>query len=167
MCIRDSSSTVSRKEFLELLRKYDPEPEDVWKVLIGNSVKTTHPLNAEFLHELLISYELNKRDYLWTIYINNVFSDESTRIAQLVQNYTKGEPVVMKSKKQAELLLTLFAWLLTSSDRTFRDCTCLLYTSYRLYGSLFTGYSNRKDRIAAKDTDGFQKSYFNRMINSA
>ena len=117
------SSTVSRKEFLELLRKYDPEPEDVWKVLIGNSVKTTHPLNAEFLHELLISYELNKRDYLWTIYINNVFSDESTRIAQLVQNYTKGEPVVMKSKKQTELLLTLFAWLLTSSDRTFRDCT--------------------------------------------
>ena len=116
-------STVSQKEFLELLRKYDPKPEDVWKVLIGNSVKMTHPLNAEFLHKLLMSYKLNKRDYLWTIYINTVFSDETNRVAQLIRDYIKGVPVVMRSKKQTELLLTLFAWLLTSSDRAFRDCT--------------------------------------------
>lgn len=163
-------STVSRKEFLELLQKYEADIEDVWKILIGNSVKTAHPLNAEFLHELLMGYELNERDYLWTLYINNIFSDETNRITQLIQDYVRGEPVAMKSKKQTELLLTLFSWLLTSSDRTFRDytskamieimkedfdlCEVILrkfenvndpYVIQRLYGVVFGACCKRKE----------------------
>ena len=104
-------STVSRKEFLELLQKYEADIEDVWKILIGNSVKTAHPLNAEFLHELLMGYELNERDYLWTLYINNIFSDETNRITQLIQDYVRGEPVAMKSKKQILAFICLFITL--------------------------------------------------------
>ena len=118
----------------------------------------------------LMGYELNERDYLWTLYINNIFSDETNRITQLIQDYVRGEPVAMKSKKQTELLLTLFAWLLTSSDRTFRDytskamieimkgdfdlCEVILrkfesvndpYVIQRLYGVVFGACCKRKE----------------------
>lgn len=116
-------NTISTQGFLNLVRKYPINPEDVWEVLIGNSVKMGHPLNADFLHHLLMGCELNKRDCIWTIYINTVYSDDTNRITQLIQMYNKGESIIMRSKKQTELLLTLFGWLLTASDRALRDYT--------------------------------------------
>ena len=92
-----------------------------WKVLISNSVKTEHPLNADFLHKVLSSYALNERDYLWTLYIDRFFGGDNGRMYQLVHKYARGEILVMKNEKQTELLLSLFAWFLTSSDRSWRD----------------------------------------------
>ena len=65
--------------FEELLKKYPCSPEDLWPMLIGNSVKVSHPFNADFLHRFLSSYNLNKRDYLWTIYINELPSNDTDR----------------------------------------------------------------------------------------
>lgn len=129
--------TINLQGFMDSIDKYSAQPQDLWTVLIGNSVKTDHPLNADFLHATLLRYELNKRDYLWTIYINRVFIDDANRIKQLIELYDRGFSITMKSKKQTELLLTLFAWLLTSSDRTLRDRTSkamieLLKTDYDL-----------------------------------
>ena len=118
-----SMKSIAKQSFLNCIIKYSPEPKDVWEVLIGNSVKTEHPLNANFLHDFLSRYELNKRDYIWTTYINMLFSDESNRVTQLIQMYDKGDSIAIKDKKQTELLLTLFGWLLTSSDRSLRDYT--------------------------------------------
>ncbi len=86
-------------------------------MLIGNSIKTDHPLNADFLHELLSGYKLNKRDYLWTIYINKLPAETENRIVQLVEMYNSGQKLDYTDVKQIELLLTLFGWLLTSSSR--------------------------------------------------
>ena len=116
-----NKNTISGEIFLSFIRKYHIRPEDVWRVLIGNSVKMNHPLNADFLHNLLLGYELNKRDYLWTTYINAIFSDNTNRVTQLIKMYDQGESITMRDKKQTELLLTLFGWLLTSSDRSLRD----------------------------------------------
>ncbi|WOO38095.1 hypothetical protein R2R35_06225 [Anaerocolumna sp. AGMB13020] len=165
-----NKDTISEQGFLNLIRKYPSEPKDIWKLLIGNSVKTGHPLNADFLHNLLMGYELNKRDYIWTTYINTVFSDDTNRIMQLIQMYNKGESIIMRSKKQTELLLTLFGWLLTASDRSLRDyaskamiefmkqefdlCEIMLkkfegvndpYVLQRLYGVVFGACCKRKD----------------------
>jgi len=163
-------STISEQSFLCLIRRYHVAPEDVWKVLIGNSVRTEHPLNADFLHNLLMGYELNRRDYLWTTYINTVFSDTTNRMTQLIQMYDKGESIAMRSKKQTELLLILFGWLLTASDRLLRDyaskamielmkvgfdlCEIILrrfervndpYVIQRLYGIVFGACCKRRD----------------------
>ena len=106
-----------------IIFNFQTRSRDVWNVLIVNSVKIDHPLNADFLHNLLAGYEINKRDYIWTTYINTIFADTTNRITQLIQMYDKGESIAMKSKKQTELLLTLFGWLLTASDRMLRDYT--------------------------------------------
>lgn len=114
---------VSAKEFVRLVKKYGACPGDVWDTLITNSVKKDHPLNANFLHQLLSGYLLSERDEYWTKYINGLFSEEDNRISQLICSYNKGEYLEINDEKQVELLLTLFSWLLTSSDRYLRDYT--------------------------------------------
>ena len=114
---------INKELLLELLSKYFCEPDDLWPMLIGNSIKVQHPLNADFLHEFLCKYELNRRDYVWTIYINRLTWEEENRVVQLIQMYDRGEKLDEKCEKQIELLLTLFGWLLTSSNRWLRDYT--------------------------------------------
>lgn len=116
-------NTISDRLFLNLINKYSVEKSLLWEVLIRNSIKVRHPLNADFLHNFLMKYKLNKRDYIWTIYINSIFENKDNRITQLVKMYNQGIYINMKDKKQTELLLTLFGWLLTSSDRLLRDYT--------------------------------------------
>ncbi len=115
--------SVSAKELTRLLRKYGARPDEVWGMLISNSMKIGHPLNADFLHQQLSKYQLNKRDEIWTKYINSLFSEEGNRLSQLIEAYNRGENLTIKNEKQIELLLTLFGWLLTSSDRYLRDYT--------------------------------------------
>jgi len=105
----------------DLLKKYPCGPEDLWPMLIGNSVKISHTFNADFLHHFLLRYKLNKRDWLWTVYINKLAEDEDNRIVQLIQMYDKGEKLEITDEKQMELLLTLFGWILSSSNRWLRD----------------------------------------------
>lgn len=105
---------------MHFLRTHPHNSEDVWQVLIGNSVKITSPLNANFLHNLLLNLELNQRDLAWTVYINNNL-EKNHRIIQLIEMYIHGEKLEFKNEKQIELLLTLFSWLLTSSNRQLRD----------------------------------------------
>lgn len=112
---------ISKELLYDLLRKYPCRGDDLWPVLIGNSVKVNHPLNAYFLHDFLSKYVLNKRDYLWTLYINELPSYDEDRVVQLIQMYERGERLTHTNEKQIELLLTLFGWLLTSSNRWLRD----------------------------------------------
>lgn len=107
----------------KMLEKYPIRKEIVWKVFIGNSIKAAHPLNADYLHMILMRYELNRRDYEWTTYINKLSLNEDDRIIQLIQMYNEGRYLETSGNEQTELLLTLFGWLLTSSDRWLRDIT--------------------------------------------
>lgn len=96
----------------------------VWRMLISNSMKVNHPFNADYLHELLYKFSLNKRDYVWTIYINELKSyNNDNRLIQLIEMYASGQTLDISDDKQIELMLTLFGWLLTSSNRKLRDYT--------------------------------------------
>lgn len=161
---------IPADNFMDMLKKYPCSPEDLWTMLIGNSVKVSHPFNADFLHHFLLGYKLNKRDYLWTVYINKMTRDEDNRIVQLIQMYDKGGNLETTNEKQIELLLTLFGWILSSSDRWLRDysskamieilkehfhlCQILLekfknvndpYIIQRLYGVVFGACCKRTD----------------------
>ena len=116
-------STITEEQFIRFVKKYNPDPESVWRILISNSVKIHHPLNARFLHGKLYAYQLNKRDYVWTEYINTLTVDDSDRVVQLVEMYNKGEKLDAVDMEQTELLLTLLCWLLTSTNRWLRDVT--------------------------------------------
>lgn len=116
-------NSIQGDKLLDLLKTYPIRASDVWNMLIDNSVKLAHPLNADFLHEMLSNYKLSYRDYIWTDFINYITEDDTNRVVQLIQMYNAGESLAMKNEKQLELLLTLFGWLLTSSDRLLRDLT--------------------------------------------
>ena len=113
---------ISGNVFLTVAQKYKVSCEDFWKVLIDNSIKYNHPLNSDFLHALLMGFQLNERDYYWTKHINSFFYDESNRLMQLVKLYSSGQSILM-SKEQARQLLILCGWLLSSSNRMLRDYT--------------------------------------------
>ena len=133
-----------------LLKKYPCRPEDLWPMLIGNSVKTSHPFNADYLHSLLLGYKLNKRDYFWTIYINQLTDNDTDRTIQLIEMYDRGEKLEIANEKQIELLLTLFGWILSSSNRWLRDYTSkamieILKEHFSLCQSILEKFKNVDD----------------------
>lgn len=113
------SSHISLEHFFDIVQKYSLEPEIVWDVFIENSTKENSELNASGLDSVLKKYELNRRDYLWTKEINAM--DEDDRIVSLVHYIENGKSFKMASEKSVELLLMLFSWMLSSSNRVLRD----------------------------------------------
>ena len=116
-------NTISTKEFRDLIKKYPVSKNVLWETLVATSVRVNHPLNAFSLNEFLKGFTLNKRDRLWTTYINNIWGDESNRLVQLIDMYNCGSCLEMDNKEQKKLLLILLGWLLTASNRKLRDYT--------------------------------------------
>lgn len=94
--------------------------EEMMKVLINCSTRVSHPLNAFSLHRYLFGIELNIRDRVWTIFINGL-DRESERVWHLIESYQKGEAPFDVSNEYIELMLILFSWCLSSSNRFLRD----------------------------------------------
>lgn len=113
---------LSISELLNLCNEYSVEASTLWNAFISNSVKKDHLLNADVLHNVLKQYSLPKRDYLWTTFINERYLKDD-RIVQLIELYSKGEELKISDHQQIRLLLTLFSWILTSSNRWLRDTT--------------------------------------------
>ncbi len=164
------TSSININNFVEFINSNKVRPDIVWRVFIDNSTKKNHPLNADNLHNLLFKMKLNHRDYLWTEHIN-CLADEDERLFQLVDYYEKGNSFAGENSETMRLLLILFAWLLTSSNRILRDkaskamveilkikfelCLPLLqnfegvndpYVFQRLYAVIFGACMKRKDR---------------------
>lgn len=117
-----TGSNVSRDEVFQLVKRYPFRLSDLWHMLIANSVKPKNPLNADFLHFLLLPLQMNKRDSIWTLYINGSgFADTNERLMQIIDMYNHGKMVFSNIPKQTELILTLFGWFLTASNRRLRD----------------------------------------------
>lgn len=110
---------LSFNEFIRAVYKYKVYRNIVWNVFIENAVKETSNLNANYLHMLLNSYPLCYRDYNWTIFINNL--DEQDYIISFAYYIEKGNKYLEESDKKTKLLLILFSWMLTSSNRVLRD----------------------------------------------
>lgn len=113
---------LSLKDILGNCNKYQIQYDVEWNAFVANSIKPSHILNADSLHKVLMNYSLAKRDYLWTITINSM-SSEYDRVIQLVELYNKGEILDLGDKEQVRLLLILFSWMLSSSNRKIRDIT--------------------------------------------
>lgn len=143
-------NSIQGDKLQDLLKTYPSRATDVWKMLIDNSVKLAHPLNADFLHEILSNYKLNYRDLIWTDYINYLTEDSSNRVVQLINLYNSGQSLAIEDEKRLELMLTLFGWLLTSSNRLMRDLTSkamieILKNNFRLCEVILAKFQNVDD----------------------
>lgn len=117
-----TGSNVSGDEVFQLVKRYPFRLSDLWHMLIANSVKPKNPLNADFLHSILLPMKMNRRDYMWTLYINgSAFADTNERLMQIIDMYTHGKLILSNVPEQTGLILTLLGWFLTSSNRRLRD----------------------------------------------
>lgn len=114
------ASAINSTDFITYINEYGASRSSVLRVLIENSTKENHPLNAFFLHSILGNKPIAQRDYLWTTYINDLANREE-RLFQLVTYFDGGNLLNGLSEPNTELLLILFTWLLTSSNRMLRD----------------------------------------------
>ena len=110
---------LSIHEFETYCKKYNVRLENIWNMFVSNALKQDNSFNADTLHKYLLSLKMNKRDSLWTIYINKLDSD--SKLISTVNSIVEGQQQVFSNEKQIELLLTLFGWTLTSSNRKLRD----------------------------------------------
>lgn len=116
---RRNTYGLSLYEFEIYCKKYSVCLENVWNLFISNALKQGNIFNADTLHKYLLSIKINKRDSLWTIHINELDSD--SKLFSTIQYIVEGNQIVFKNNIQIELLLTLFGWILTSSNRKLRD----------------------------------------------
>ena len=112
--------SVDADAFLHFLRKHPVDKDVVFRMLIENSTKEHHPLNSLFLHDLLVNKKIADRDAQWTDFINHLAAEDE-RIFQLITYFDQGNLLDGLSSSNAELLLILLGWLLTSSNRFLRD----------------------------------------------
>lgn len=162
----------------------------MWNVFIENATKENSELNAIGLSKLLNRYKLNRRDYLWTMEINGL--TEEDRIVSLAYFIEKGNKFEGLSENKVFLLLILFSWMLSSSNRTLRDrisktmveimkshfglCKKLLenfklvndpYIIQRMYGIVFGAVMKRNVEFRkefAELVDGFMMKYLIRNM---
>lgn len=112
-------NSIKAHELNRFLSSHKIAKETLWDVLIDCSTNPEHPLNAKYLNSILMPMSINQRDYLWTTYINGL-TNEDDRVFQMVNHYEHGNDLDL-SDTTLDLLLTFFAWLLTSSNRYLRD----------------------------------------------
>ena len=109
----------SLTQIVELINKYKIARSVVWSIFIECATKEHSILNADGLFELLDRYSLSKRDYLWTIAINEL--TENDRIISLAYYLESGNELRGLSDTSVKYLLSLFTWMLSSSNRILRD----------------------------------------------
>ncbi len=115
-----TSDSIDIQSFKEIIENNPIHIDTFFKVLIENSLKINNELNAIFLHTLLYNMELNKRDALWTLYINKLSYDE-IRIYQIIKFLVRGEKIRNLDIDETKLLTILITWLFSSSNRRLRD----------------------------------------------
>lgn len=117
--VRDSSN-IDIQSFDNIVKNNPIVPETFFKMLIENSLKSDSELNSNYLHNVLFKQDLNKRDSIWTTYINKLTYDED-RLYQIIKYIEAGKSIDSLNNEDKKLLVTLLAWLFTSSNRNLRD----------------------------------------------
>lgn len=117
--VRDSRN-IDIQSFNKIVKNNPIIPETFFKMLIENSLKSDSELNSNYLHNVLYKQDLNKRDSIWTTYINQLAHDED-RLYQIIKYIEVGRSIDSLNMEDKKHLITLLAWLFTSSNRNLRD----------------------------------------------
>ncbi|OFK54607.1 hypothetical protein HMPREF2811_08105 [Globicatella sp. HMSC072A10] len=159
---------------VEILRKilnnYEVSIDTFYNMLIDNSIRLKNSTNAYLLDSHLSQMSMVTRDSQWTNFINGISSD--SRLGQIISSFESAKVNTHSLKnEQIRLMLILFSWTLTSSNRKLRDrcskamivilkdnfqlCLDLLkrfkntndpYVVQRLYGVVFGALVRTKDK---------------------
>lgn len=97
------------------------EQGEILDLLLGFAFEKLNQFNIEKnLHPLLLSLSMNERDYYWSLYIHNSFSNEEIVKEIIDWAWDKKEEFEIEGESLYLYGLTL-GWFLTSSNRELRD----------------------------------------------
>jgi hypothetical protein len=114
-----SFSLLSQKVLLSLLNTSDPFGQgEMFETLVGLAARPDHPWNADFLCSLLGSYDLPKRDLVWSEFIR--CRDDEGTINRLM-SWCERPSSLAADVSTTENLLKLLMLLTTTTDRGLRD----------------------------------------------
>lgn len=100
---------------------YQPDNLDVLARLIEFSCVPAHPLNADFLHERLVSWDLPLRETTWTIPLaheNPTGNSGESVISPFIQWVESS--IGKATEEQVRLAVTVLIWLTSSTNRKLR-----------------------------------------------
>lgn len=92
---------------------------DVFATALVVCAAPRHPLNADFLYQVLMPMPMAKRDRCWTIFINNNF-EHGTEVERII-SWSLGADIEKHAEESIFQVSIVLAWFLCSSNRGLRD----------------------------------------------
>ena len=114
--------SINKSSFQNIINSRKIASNTVFSLLIECSTKVEHPLNANFLHEILCKQSLAHRDYMWTTYVNSFISNDHRAFSLILYLDAGGDFETICNDSFLLLAITL-TWMLSSSNRFLRDKT--------------------------------------------
>ena len=133
--VKDSDKELVRLLFNRSSKNHKP----LLDLFLKTVSDSKHPLNAEFISELLSSLEMNTRDLSWTEYIRKRAYDLEEFIEEFEQQCKLNNNETQILIRKQHLLAKFILWFLTSTNRNLRDkSTRALYYYGRKFPSSFS-----------------------------
>jgi hypothetical protein len=118
------SVTPQAAKIVQWLISRDYRTGQIWDHLIRIACVPGHPLNAEWLHAHLATYEVADRDRSWSTWLVGAMDiDVERAVHRLIQwawPHNPGGPAAIPDDV-AVLAIQVLGWLLTTTDRRVRD----------------------------------------------
>lgn len=106
------------KYFNKVLLHYKSSNKSLLDLLVSTALKPQHPLNHKRLDKYLSSLSMKERDLRWSEFLRE--GGESGNIRKLLSWIEEHEQKRL-DLDQAEAIITVLSWVLTSNDRLLRD----------------------------------------------
>lgn len=120
---RDTSSIDSKKckSFVYRLLLDHKGDHDILNTLITLACVEDHPLNADFLHDYMMSMSMAERDEFWAEFTYESFSESKNMSSRLIDWILDYSDYKALSTKASELALITLTWFTASTFTPLRD----------------------------------------------
>jgi len=97
------------------------EVNELWRVLLTLATSTEHPLNAEYLHEVLWDQPIAGRDNNWSKFLHEEFDEETSEVFRLINWGFSLEHEPVESEELKRLMSISLSWFFSCPNRYVRD----------------------------------------------
>jgi hypothetical protein len=119
---RASSIKIATRDYINKFLGNEHWLQEFLKTLCLVTANPSHPYNADYLHNILITKSIAERDFIWSIPVAKIWSYDTNNIIRRIIDWGWNyEDKSHYDEKSIYLFGKLLAWLFTNSDRKIRD----------------------------------------------
>lgn len=94
---------------------------ELWRVLLTLATSPDHPMNAEYLHEVLAGFDVADRDADWSKFLHEEFKEETSEVFRLINWGFSLEHEPIESLELKRLMSISLSWFFSCPNRYVRD----------------------------------------------